>query len=329
MFGFLRRQFTRPKPLPAGINLTGQVAIVTGSNVGLGLEASRQLLQLGLSRLVMGVRSQVKGDAAAAQLRTAFPSATISVWILDLESYDSTRAFADQCATLPRIDIAILNAGLIHTPYTVVPATQHEVTIQVNYLSTALLAILLLPMLKAKRVEGSARPPVLTIVGSDVAYGTSMETVGPVLQQLENPKAFSPFAWYSKSKLLLALFVPKLAELVSSDEVLVNLANPGMTNGTAFLREAPWILVKLFAVIQFVFARSVAVGASTYLDAALAEGKESHGSFTSDWAIRPYPKFCYTPEGREVGKRLWEETMEELKFAGTSKIVESLKGSAK
>lgn len=79
VFGFLCRRLTGPKPLPAGIQLTDQVAIVTGSTVGLGLEASRQLLQLGLSRLVMGVRSQVKGDAAAAQLRSAFPSATISV----------------------------------------------------------------------------------------------------------------------------------------------------------------------------------------------------------------------------------------------------------
>jgi FlaA1/EpsC-like NDP-sugar epimerase len=93
---FVRRQFVRPKPLPAGIKLTDQVAIVTGSNVGLGLEASRQLLQLELRHLVMGVRSQTKGDAAAAELRTTFPSATISVWLLDLESYDSVRAFADK-----------------------------------------------------------------------------------------------------------------------------------------------------------------------------------------------------------------------------------------
>ena len=287
VFGFLGRQFTRPKPLPAGIQLTDQVAIVTGSNVGLGLEASRQLLQLGLSHLVMGVRSQVKGNAAAAQLRTAFPSATISVWMVDLESYDSIRAFADQCATLPRIDIAILNAGLMNTPYTIVPATKHEITMQVNYLSTALLAILLLPILRAKRVAGAIRPPVLTLVGSDAAYGADIETEGPVLPQLDKPEAFSQLPWYSKSKLLLVLFVSKLAELVSSDEVLVNMVNPGMTRGTAFFHGVPTVLLKLVAVIQFLLARPVAVGASTYIHAAVAQGKESHGAFTSDWAIKP------------------------------------------
>jgi NAD(P)-dependent dehydrogenase (short-subunit alcohol dehydrogenase family) len=287
LFGLLHRQFTHPGPLPAGIQLTDQVAIVTGSNVGLGLEASRQLLQLGLSGLVMGVRSQAKGDSAAAQLRNAFPSATISVWVVDLESYDSIRAFADQCATLPRIDIAILSAGLMNTTYTTVPVTKHEITMQVNYLSTALLAILLLPLLRAKRAARATRPPVLTIVGSDAAYGADLETAGPVLQQLDNPKAFSQLPWYSKSKLLLVLFVSKLAELVSSDEVLVNIVNPGMTGGTAFFHRVPAVLLKLVAVVQFLLARPVAVGASTYIHATVAQGKESHGSFISDWAIKP------------------------------------------
>jgi hypothetical protein len=36
------------------------------------------------------------------------------------------------------------------------------------------------------------------------------------------------------------------------------------------------------------------------------------------------PKFCYTPKGKEVREKLWRETIEELNFAGTSKIVESL-----
>jgi NAD(P)-dependent dehydrogenase (short-subunit alcohol dehydrogenase family) len=287
LLGLLRRQFTRPKPLPAGIMLTDQVAIVTGSNVGLGLEASRQLLQLGLSRLVMGVRSQAKGDEAASKLRTSFPFAIISVWILDLESYGSVRAFAQQCATLPRIDIVILNAGFMSTQYTVVPATKHEVTIQVNYLSTALLAILLLPILRAKRDVSAAKQPVLTIVVSDAAYRVDIETLGPVLQQLDSSRGFSQPAWYSKSKLLLVLFVSKLAELVSSDEVLINMANPGMTKGTAFFRGMPTILQKIVAFVQFLFARSLAVGASTYLDAAVAEGKDSHGAFTSEWTIKP------------------------------------------
>lgn len=150
--GGLRRQFTKYKPLSSNVQLDDAVAIVTGSNVGLGLEASRELLQLGLSNLIMGVRSEEKGNRAADALRRDFPRATISVWIIDIESYNSIREFAERCATLRRIDIVILNAAIAPNPsFTPVTGTGHELSMQVNYLSTALLDILLLPILKAKK----------------------------------------------------------------------------------------------------------------------------------------------------------------------------------
>ncbi|KAF2644240.1 NAD(P)-binding protein [Massarina eburnea CBS 473.64] len=328
-FGFLRRQFTKPKPLPTGIRLTNQVAIITGSNVGLGLEASRQFLQLGLAHLVMGVRSQAKGDAAAAQLRKQFPSATISVWLVDLESYDSILAFAEKCAALPRIDIAILNAGLVSSSYKVVPNTKHELTLQVNYLSTVLLAILLLPLLKAKKPIDAPRPPVLSIVGSDLAYSAEIDPKKPILKQFDDAKGYDQFPWYGKSKLLLIPFAAKLAEFVSADDVLVNIANPGMTRGTDFFRAFPALLKKIVGLAQLIVARSASVGASLYVHAALAEGKESHGSFTSDWTIKPYPKLLYSPAGQELRDKLWVETLAELEFAGAGNIVKGLGGKSK
>lgn len=285
--GFLWRQFTRPKPLPAGITLAGKVAIVTGSNVGLGFSACRQLLELGLSHLIMGVRSQAKGDAAATELRRDFPSAMISVWIVDMESYDSVRAFASRCESLNRIDIAILNAGLIKTSYTVVRATGNEVTLQVNYLSTALLTILLLPILKAKKIAGASRRPVLTLVGSDLMYENEVELQSPVLPQFQREETFNQFSWYGKSKLLQTIFVSKLAEFVSANDVLVNVSNPGMTGGTDFFRGYPALMMKLIAISQWILARPVNVAATTYLDAVLVQGEKSHGSFTSDWTIKP------------------------------------------
>ncbi|KFA73867.1 hypothetical protein S40288_00871 [Stachybotrys chartarum IBT 40288] len=322
LFGFISRQFAKPKPLPAGIRLTNQVAIVSGSNVGLGLEASRQLLALGLSHLVMAVRTQSKGDAAAAALRKDFPAAEVSVWTVDQESYKSVVAFAKRCETLERIDIVVLNAGLIQTKYTVSAETKHEITLQVNYLSTALLAILLLPLLKAKKQPGTV--PAMTIVGSDIAFGATVDADSPVLPQLDDASKFSPH-WYAKSKLLQALFVSKLGELVDPEDVLVNLSNPGMTGDTSFFRNAGGLMRGFMTVLQALLARSLEAGASNYVDAVLAHGRASHGSFVSDWAIKPWPKMWYTPEGQRAATRLWEETMEELNFAGVSKILSDLK----
>ncbi|KAI0808623.1 hypothetical protein GGR55DRAFT_696697 [Xylaria sp. FL0064] len=326
VFGFLCRQFTRPKPLPATINLTNHVAVVTGSNVGLGLEACRQLLKLRLSRLIMAVRSQAKGDAAAEKLRKEFPASTISVWTIDFESYESVCAFADRCKVTQRLDIVILNAGIMKSPFTVIPTTKHEAMLQVNYLSTALLAILLLPILKEKgKATGASRPPVLTFVGSDRAYEVNIERKGPVLQQLDRPDHFTQFDWYGKTKLLLTLFASKLAEIVDADDVLVNMANPGMTKGTAFFRGVPAFIMPIISFGQFLLARSVEVAASIYVDAVAAQGKESHGAFLSDWTIKPYPPMCYTQEGKEIRERLWKETMDELKFSGATDIIGNLK----
>ncbi|OLN81869.1 Retinol dehydrogenase 14 [Colletotrichum chlorophyti] len=312
--GFLRRQRVPPSPLPAGLRLNGQSAIVTGSNVGIGLAASRQLLELGLSHLIMGVRSQAKGDAAASQLRMDFPDSQVSVWILDMESYDSIRKFAEQCASLPRIDVVILNAGLMAFSYKTAAETGHEITMQVNYLSTVYLSLLLVPVLKSKKAASVPRQPVLSIVGSDMAYTASLKSKNPILPQFDDPKSFGQIPAYANSKLLLMFFIARLAELVDPNEVLINLSNPGMTKGTALGHDGPAIARKIFGVAQYFLARTAEVGASVYLDAALTRGAESHGSFVSDW----FPPIWYTEEGKALAARLLDETMKELKPAGAS-----------
>ncbi|KAF5717239.1 short-chain dehydrogenase reductase family [Fusarium mundagurra] len=322
--GWLSHQFTTPKPLPNTLELEEKTAIITGSNTGLGFEASRQLLKLGLSHLIMAVRSQTKGDAAASLLREEFPDSKVSVWILDMESYDSVAAFVARCAILPRIDIVILNAALIKPSFTRA-STGHELTMQVVYLSTALLTILLLPILKGKRLAGGSRPPVITVIGSDLAYRADIQTTGPVLEQLDKDQSYSQFVWYARSKLLLTFFISKLAESIDPNHVLLNMVNPGTTRGTAFLREFSPLLARLAGVLQFIFARPVDIAATTYLDACLIHGVESHGSFISDWNIKAYPSIWYTPGGKDVREMLWDETMREFEFFGAANIIEDLK----
>lgn len=236
MLGFVSRQWLKyRKPVPAGTSLAGQTAIITGANIGLGLETSRQLLQLGLSRLIVAVRSESKGNEAAAGLRATFPNAAIEVWLVDMASYESVKSFANKCETLEHIDIAILNAGLQGGSYTCIEATGHEQCVQVNYLSTALLSILLLPVLKNKR-RNSARPPVLSIVTSDTAFWTSLKSDKPIIPQLDTEEGYSESKQYTGTKLLEMFFVMKLAEQINPDEVLVNMVSPGFTGGTSLQR---------------------------------------------------------------------------------------------
>ena len=72
----------------------------------------------------------------------------VRVWDLDMKNYNSLRALVARVKDeLPRLDIALLNAGVVQPNYRKSPEGYEE-TLQVNVLSTVLLGILLLPILK-------------------------------------------------------------------------------------------------------------------------------------------------------------------------------------
>lgn len=285
---FLYRQFfvTPTKADPSHTNLKGQTAIVSGANIGLGLESSRQLLELGLSKLIIAVRDQKKGEAARQDLSQTAPTARIEVWDLDLSSYQSVQKFVERCSSLPRLDFAILNAGLWRVQLEVNSTTGHEETIQVNYLSTALLAILLLPVLEAKRAN-ARKPGRITIVSSDMGEGAKFkeQKEDPILPAFNNPKYFDPGERYSVSKLLEQFFVKSLSQRVPSSRAVVNLVNPGFCYGTGLHGEFSGALDLIFGLVKRAIGRSTSVGARTLVSAAVVLGDESHGKYTTDCRI--------------------------------------------
>ncbi|RYP02082.1 hypothetical protein DL764_005963 [Monosporascus ibericus] len=286
---FFHNQFrAKPQPLPQTTNLSGRVVIITGGNTGLGFEASRQLLSFKLSHLILAVRSLSKGEAAASQLRAQHKGANIEVWQLDMSSYDSIRAFTRRVQEqLSRLDIVILNAGVRKHAFETVRSTGHEEAIQINYLSTAFLTILLLPILKSKSPAGV--PGHLMIAGAALALAAKFpnQDADPLLPSFDNPKTFDPIDRYNTSKLLMHMFLWKLVDYVSADDVVVNVADPGFVKGTDLTREAKGG-AKVGAVIFGAIAgRNKKDGASTYLDAVVNKGKESHGCFLMGWQIHP------------------------------------------
>lgn len=320
---FSRQFFQRIHPLPASYDLSGQVALITGSNGGLGFEAARQLLTLRLSHLILAVRSQKKGDAAAEKLRREFPSAQVEVSIVDMASYDSVIGFVKWCEELPRLDIAILNAGLNHDHYELVEGTKHEMVFQVNHISTALLSLLLVPVLRRKR--GTTAPARLSIVGSDTAYWASVNPSESqsIFELMDSESTFTPWNAYKRSKLLLLMFINELSQRVSPDEVIINVSNPGACKGTSLGTEnQSKAAMALSWILKMLIARSAEEGARQYVDAVTAKGVESHGSFVSDGAIKPFPPIMYEESGKKLQKTIWQETIKELAFADPLKGLE-------
>ncbi|EXJ71098.1 uncharacterized protein A1O5_06091 [Cladophialophora psammophila CBS 110553] len=152
-------------------------------------------------------------------------------------------------------------------------------------------------------------------------YLSKFESSGLILPRLDNPARYSRFQQYMDTKMLLMMFVSRLAEQISPDDVLINVCNPGMTAGTGLGKDVknPGFAARFFIPL-FVktVGRSVGAGASVYIHALITEGRKRHGSFISDWTIKPYPRLMYTQKGQSMRERLWQETMEELHFASDS-----------
>lgn len=186
---------------------------------------------------------------------------------------------------MPRLDIVVLNAGLAKLEFKLNTNTGHEETIQINYFSTMLLAILLLPTLKTKSTAGR-----LTIVNSGTSYRATFENRNkvPLLPSFDTVESFTPpDQRYANSKLVGHLFFVKLIEYIHADDVVVNLVDPGLCKGSGLNQEAKGVLGLIAAVGVNALGRKLDVGASTYVDAAVVKGKESHGCFVMDWDIKP------------------------------------------
>lgn len=233
---FYLNQFKAKTQWPSpNVNLSGQTAIVTGCNVGLGYEAVLQLLGCKLSHLIVAVRSLERGRSAAAKFKKSFPRAKIDVWELDLSSYKSIQAFCQRADTeLPRLDIALLNAGLVRLDYNKVNSTGHEEIFQVDYLSTVFMAMLIAPILKAKKTPG--QPGRLTIVSAALTLHASFpnRNATPLFPSCDDPKTFNGSEAYNTAKLLAHFWLWNYVDYVSADDVIVNLADPAWCKGTAF-----------------------------------------------------------------------------------------------
>lgn len=291
---FMYSQFlvTPEAATPSDVNLSGQTGIVTGSNIGLGLEASRQLLQLGLSHLILGVRDESKGLAAREDLLKSATSseARVEVWKVDMLSYESILAFAKRCETLPRLDFAILNAGLANFKMEINPFTGYEETLQVNHISTALLAILLLPVLRAGRGSGSKEPGRLTIVSSETAFWAAFkeQNFDPLLSSFNDPKLYDSVDRYYTSKLLELIFLRELCRQVSASEVVINAVNPGFCYGSGLHRHATGIFGAILNGYKRVVGRSISIGARTLVNAAVVQKNATHGKYLSDNRVTSY-----------------------------------------
>ncbi|KAJ5766760.1 uncharacterized protein N7511_004376 [Penicillium nucicola] len=310
---FLYSQIFVGLPLPDH-DFTGQTIVITGGNTGLGFEAARCMLKLNASHIILGVRNLSKGQAAKEDLeKSNGQTSRIDVFHLDMENYQTVVTFAEFVSSLPRIDVAILNAGKIAQHYYL--AEKDESTITVNVVSTMLLALLLLPKLRASAEEEKPCPR-LVIVSSDRHVMTDLpEWKTPnTFEALRNKTHYGPDDRYYASKLLSVLCMRQMAKEIESTnpKVIVNGLTPGycVTNLVTGV-EGFWgwqlYLMKLS------IARTAEQGSRTLVHAATL-GPEGHGKYLNDCKIDDgaLSQFVRSEEGNQAQQKVWKELLEKL-----------------
>jgi NAD(P)-dependent dehydrogenase (short-subunit alcohol dehydrogenase family) len=306
---FLKRQFTT-LPKPTG-NYADKTILVTGANVGLGKETARHFAALGASKVIIAVRSIEKGNSAKTDIDQTTGTNVCEVRHLDMSSYESVSSFASQLAKEEtRLDIAILNAGVSRGEWEMMG--DDESTITVNVVSTFLLALELLPQMKATATKFNTRP-TLSIVASDVHYWAAFPEKdapqGQIFKKLSaGPEGVSMQNRYQVSKLLDVLCTRAMAGKTPADTypVTINCVNPGFCH-SELLREGPWITT----IMKLLLARTTEVGARNFVWSGAA-GVETHGTYVSDCTVTRPSEFVMSKEGEEVQSRVWEELVAKL-----------------
>jgi NAD(P)-dependent dehydrogenase (short-subunit alcohol dehydrogenase family) len=279
---------------------SGRVAIVTGSNTGLGYETALVLATRG-AHVVMAVRDVEKGKAAAARIQGQVPRADVTVQSLDVGSLQSVRAAAEELKTAyPRVDLLINNAGVMYPPKQVT-ADGFELQFGTNHLGAFALTGLLLENLLP--VEGSRV----------VAVASIAHTIQAAIHfdDLQWERKYNRVAAYGQSKLSNLMFTYELnRRLAARDAATIAVAaHPGISN-TELMRHVPGSSLPGFSALAGLVTNSAEVGALATLRAATDGGVRGAEYYGPDGIreLRGHPKRVESSKqshDQDVQGRLW------------------------
>ncbi|NKI15924.1 SDR family NAD(P)-dependent oxidoreductase [Spongiibacter sp. KMU-166] len=236
-------------------NMAGKVAVVTGSNTGLGFEAAKVLAGRG-AEVVVACRSKDKAEAAMAQIRQEHSNALLKYVPLDLGSLSSVKEAAAQINALPRLDLLINNAGIMIPPYELT-ADGFESQFGVNHLGPFALTGLLLDKLN--------EAPAGRIVNTSSLAANKGRFL---FDDINAETGYDAMERYSMSKLANLAFSNELDKrLKASGSKCVSIAcHPGIAT-TELSRHFPW-WVMLGAPLFWLLCNSPKQGAWPTLMAA-------------------------------------------------------------
>ena len=285
---------------------SGRLAIVTGSNTGLGYDNARVLAAHG-ARVVLAVRDTAKGEEAAARIRKLTPGADVAVHKLDLGSLASVRtAGAELAAAYPRIDLLINNAGVMYPPKSTT-ADGFELQFGTNHLGHFALTGLLLNNLLP--VDNSR-----VVVVASIAHKIKAKIDFDDLHW--EKRSYDKVASYGQSKLANLMFAYDLQRRLAAAKAktIAVAAHPGVA-ATELSRHVPGYELPGVAWLFGKVLNTSEVGALATMRAATDPNVKGGQYWGPDGfrEMRGYPELATSSEqsrDEAIQERLWKVSEE-------------------
>jgi NAD(P)-dependent dehydrogenase (short-subunit alcohol dehydrogenase family) len=273
----------------------GKVVVVTGANVGIGLETAVGVAVRGATT-VLACRNEVKAAAAAVQVRERAESDLVHVVPLDLADLASVRAAAAAIESqFDRLDVLVNNAGGMWSQRATT-VQGFEQTFGVNHLGHFYLTNLLLDRVRA---SAPARIVNVSSVGHHYCRGLKWD-------DLQRERRYSVMDAYGQSKLANILFTRALAKRLDPAVVTVNALHPGPVRSGFGMDGDMTGIVGLGNRMIRPFEISPAAGARTSIFLATDPSVEGK---TGGYYVRSRPGHMSRPARDDAAaERLWEES---------------------
>ena len=284
----------------------GRVAVVTGSNTGIGFHTAAVLAYRG-AHVVLAVRDLERGNSALSRIVAAGPGVDVTLQALDLSSLDSIHTAADALrSAYPRIDLLINNAGVMYTPKRVTK-DGFEMQFGTNHLGHfALTGLLLGHMLP---VRGS-RVVTVSSMGHRIRAAIHFD-------DLQWERSYDRIAAYGQSKLANLLFTYELQRRLSArpgtnksaNSTIAVAAHPGTSN-TELTRNLPAIIRPAAILLGPLLFQSPQMGALPTLRAATDPAVQGGQYYGPDGFAeqRGHPKLVNSSaqsHDEDLQRRLW------------------------
>ncbi len=276
------------------MDMHGKIVLITGGNTGIGKATAIALAKQG-AWVVFTSRSHEKGQAALAEIKRASGSEDVTCMSLDLASLASVRSFAAEfLASYPRLDVLILNAGLLLASRSET-ADGFESTFGVNHLGHFALTGLLMDRLK------HSTPARVVVLASEAHRGASG---GLDMNDLQTRSGYGAWKAYARSKLANLLFTLELAERLQGSGVTVNAVHPGVVRTEFAGKDDVGKLFGALVKLSGLFMLSPEQGAQTTLYVATSPEVENVSGRYFVKSQRKQPRKAALD--REAARQLWQ-----------------------